>query len=375
MNRGAAGRADLTAQKSPSRPTTAALVILAITAVLFAMREAQTIVIPTLIAIFVAVVAESPVSWLQRKGLPRVVAIIAVMTGILLLMLAFGALTGSSLQDLSERAPVYEANLRQLTDDLMGAGSGSLFSFDTSQMFDEISPDETWDMAVTLLNGVRKVFSRTFLILFLVAFILFEIPSLGAKLEVLGGASTTWRSIAESVRRYLAIKSLTSLATGILIGIFLSLVGIDFAVLWGLLAFLLNYIPNIGSLIASVPAILLALLQQGAAGAVLVAAGYLLINLTIGNAIEPRIMGQGLGLSTLVVFLSLVLWGWLLGPVGMLISVPLTASVKIALQEYESTRSIAVFLGSDPSAATQPSVTASGIRPLLDSVTKSRLET
>lgn len=332
------------------------------------MREAQTIVIPTLIAVFGAVVAESPVSWMHKKGLPRVLSITTVMLGILLLMLGFGALTGSSIQELSERAPIYQQNLRELTDDLVGQGSGSLIAFDTSQMFDEVSPDATWDLAVTLLNGVRKVFSRAFLILFLIAFILFEIPSLGTKLELLGGASSTWRSIAESVRRYLAIKSVTSLATGVLIGIFLTLVGIDFAILWGLLAFLLNYIPNIGSLIASVPAILLALLQQGAPGAVLVAAGYLLINLTIGNAIEPRIMGKGLGLSTLVVFLSLVLWGWLLGPVGMLISVPLTASVKIALQEYESTRSIAILMGSDPNATEPPPL--SGIHPILDSVTK-----
>ncbi len=342
----------MTTQKSRSQPTTAALVILAIMAILFAMREAQTIVIPTLVAIFIAVVADSPVSWLQRKGMPRVLAIVVVMAGIVSLALVFGVLTGSSIQDLSERAPDYQRNFRALVDELVGEKSSLPISLDTNRMFDEVSPDATWDMAVTLLNGVSNVFRRAFLIFFLVAFILFEIPSLGRKIEVLGGASNTWRSIAESVRRYLAIKSVTSLATGILIGLFLTLAKIDFAVLWGLLAFLLNYIPNIGSLIASVPAILLALLQNGPAWAFLIAAGYLLVNITIGNLIEPRIMGQGLGLSTLVVFLSLVLWGWLLGPVGMLISVPLTASVKIALQEYGATRSIAVFLGSDPNTAT-----------------------
>lgn len=334
----------MTTQKSRSRPTTAALVILTIMAILFAMREAQTIVIPTLVAIFIAVVAESPVSWLQRRGLHRVLAIAVVMVGIVFLAVVFGVLTGSSIQDLSERAPIYQSNLRDLIDTLP-------IPLDTTRMFEEVSPDAAWDMAVTLLNGVSNVFRRAFLIFFLVAFILFEIPSLGRKIEVLGGASNTWRSIAESVRRYLAIKSVTSVATGILIGLFLTLAKIDFAILWGLLAFLLNYIPNIGSLIASVPAILLALLQNGPGWAFLIAAGYLAVNITIGNLIEPRIMGQGLGLSTLVVFLSLVLWGWLLGPVGMLISVPLTASVKIALQEYEGTRSIAVFLGSDPSTA------------------------
>ena len=339
----------LTNYVSPSKPVAVAIVVLAIVAVLFAMREAQTIVIPTLVAIFVAVVADSPVSWLQRKGLHRVIAIILVLISIVFTLMAFGVIAGSSLQDLSARAPAYQQSLRAWIDLQIGPNSGSSFPIDTSQIFGEISPDAAWDLATTLLNAVSAVFRRAFLIIFLVGFILFEIPNLGAKLEVVGSSSNTWRSIAESMRRYLAIKSMTSLVTGLLVGIFLELLDIDFAIIWGLLAFLLNYIPNIGSLIASVPAILLALLQKGPAGAVFVAVGYLLINVTIGNLIEPRVMGRGLGLSTLVVFLSLVLWGWLLGPVGMLISVPLTATIKIALQEHPSTRAIAVMMGSNSS--------------------------
>ncbi|MEM7583606.1 MAG: AI-2E family transporter [Acidobacteriota bacterium] len=337
-------------RSAPSQPVTIAIVILAIVAVLAAMREAQTIVIPMLVAIFIAVVADSPVSWLQRKGVHRILGIITVITGIVLLLMAFGALAGSSIQELSDRAPTYQEGLRQWLDQTVGLNSSSPIRIDTSALLDEVSPDAAWELAAGLLNGVSNVFRRAFLIIFLVIFILFEIPSLGAKLEYLGGSSGgTWKSIAEGVRRYLAIKSMTSLVTGLLVGVLLALAEIDFALLWGLLAFLLNYIPNIGSLIASVPAVLLALLQQGPGWAVMVAAGYLAINVAIGNLIEPRIMGEGLGLSTLVVFLSLILWGWLLGPVGMLISVPLTASVKIALQAYESTRPIAVLMGATSS--------------------------
>jgi predicted PurR-regulated permease PerM len=117
--------------------------------------------------------------------------------------------------------------------------------------------------------------------------------------------------------------------------------------LWGLLALLLNYIPNIGSILASVPAILLALIQLGVGKAVIVLVGYLVINIIIGNVLEPKIMGRGLGLSTLVVFLSLVFWGWVFGPVGMLLSVPLTMTVKIALDSNEDTRWISTLLGSE----------------------------
>jgi predicted PurR-regulated permease PerM len=122
-------------------------------------------------------------------------------------------------------------------------------------------------------------------------------------------------------------------------------IGVDFPILWGLLAFLLNYVPTIGSIIAAVPAVLLALIQLGPASALAVTGCYVAINIGMGNVIEPRYMGRGLGLSTLVVFLSLVVWGWLLGPVGMFLSVPLTMTAKMALEANPSTTWIAYLLG------------------------------
>lgn len=124
----------------------------------------------------------------------------------------------------------------------------------------------------------------------------------------------------------------------------LAALGIRFSFIWGLLAFALNYIPNIGSVIAAIPPIIQVLVFNGFYETLLVVAGYLLINLVVGNIIEPRMMGRGLGLSTLVVFLSLIFWGWLLGPVGMLLSVPLTIAVKIALEQTEAGKGIAVLL-------------------------------
>ena len=119
---------------------------------------------------------------------------------------------------------------------------------------------------------------------------------------------------------------------------------VDYPLLWGLLAFLLNYIPNLGSIIAAVPTVLLTLVQLGWSAALIVFAGYSVVNVVIGSFIEPRFMGKGLGLSTLVVFLSLVFWGWVLGPVGMLLSVPLTMTLKIALESSEENRWLAKLL-------------------------------
>ncbi len=153
--------------------------------------------------------------------------------------------------------------------------------------------------------------------------------------------------IAEEIKRYMAIKTVISLLTGVFIGFWLWMLGVDYPLMWGLLAFLLNYVPNIGSFIAAIPAVLLAFVQLGLIKAGLTGLGFVVVNVVFGNVIEPRFMGKGLGLSTLVVFLSLVFWGWVLGPVGMLLSVPITMTIKIALEASEETRWIAILLGSE----------------------------
>ncbi len=328
-------------------PATVATVTIAVLAVLFAMREAKTVVVPALLAFFLAAVADSPVSWLERRGLSRILGILLVVTAMTLTALAIGVIVGSSLQELSEQAPAFQQKTRDQLDVLLTRWGGSRVQPGTSDILDYISPDAALGLAAGVLTGVRDLFGNAFLILFLTVFMLFEIPSLRAKLETLGAVRGAGPSIPEIVRGYLVIKTLTSLATGILIGLLLTFLGVDFAALWGLLAFLLNYIPQIGSFVASIPAVLLTLLQDGVGLALLVAAVFMAVNVAIGNGVEPRILGQGLGLSTLVVFLSLILWGWLLGPVGMLLAVPLTTTVKIALEGHERTRAAAVLLGSD----------------------------
>jgi len=145
----------------------------------------------------------------------------------------------------------------------------------------------------------------------------------------------------------MVIKTFMSLASGILIAVWLYILGVDYPILWGFLAFLLNYIPNIGSIVAAIPAVILAVVQLGFGSALLVAAGYIVVNFVEGNVIEPRLMGRKLGLSTLVVFLSLIFWGGLLGFVGAILSIPLTMTLKFAFENSESTRWIAVLLGSE----------------------------
>jgi predicted PurR-regulated permease PerM len=208
--------------------------------------------------------------------------------------------------------------------------------------------------AASMLATAGGVLTNSFLILLTVVFILLEAAGMPNKLRMaLSDADSSLASFEKfvtSVRQYLAIKTLVSLATGVIVAAGLLLLGLDYALLWGMIAFLLNYVPNIGSIIAAVPPILLAVIQLGPAYALIVALLYLGTNIVMGNAVEPRLMGKKLGLSALVVFLSLVFWGWILGPVGMLLSVPLTMIVKIALEVNDSTRWLSILLSSDAPA-------------------------
>jgi predicted PurR-regulated permease PerM len=132
---------------------------------------------------------------------------------------------------------------------------------------------------------------------------------------------------------------------GVLSYFALLIIGVDYPVLWALITILFNYIPNIGSVIATVPAVLFALVQLGIGGAIWTLVSFTLIHNFVGNFIEPKIVGKGLGLSTLVVFISLLFWGFVFGTVGMILSVPFTMTIKIILEQNQKTKWIALMLG------------------------------
>ena len=204
-----------------------------------------------------------------------------------------------------------------------------------------------------LLSGLGSILTNSFLIFLTFVFILLEASSFPKKIRAAFGDQNhpfaPYHKIANAINQYLAIKTIMSLGTGVVVAIWVKALGIDFPVIWGLCAFLLNYIPNLGSIIAAVPPTLLGFIQFGIGRALFVAAGFIVINTLFGNVIEPKLMGRSLGLSTLVVFLSLVFWGWVWGPTGMLLSVPITMVVKIALESSPSTHWLSILLDSESS--------------------------
>ncbi|WP_339747298.1 AI-2E family transporter [uncultured Rubinisphaera sp.] len=202
----------------------------------------------------------------------------------------------------------------------------------------------------TFLESVVGILNYTLIVLLMLFFLLLEWSRFGKKLEELPGNSQKYieqvSEVLASIRRYMLIKTMVSLLTGLLITAALILLNTDYAALWGIVAFLFNYIPTIGSMVAGIVPVLYVLVDQGPWAAAYVAIVFLVVNFVIGNLLEPRIMGEGLGLSTFVVFLSLIFWGWVLGPAGMLLAVPLTMVVKITLASDERTRWFALLLGS-----------------------------
>ncbi|OEU60865.1 MAG: hypothetical protein BA870_06235 [Desulfuromonadales bacterium C00003094] len=320
--------------------------------VLAGLQAAKAILVPFLLAAFIAIISTSPMTWLQRKGLPTWLALLMVILVVLLFGLLMAGLIGTSVRDLSGSLPEYEAKLRELTTVTVGWLQKLGLNISVSVVTELLDPAAAMKLVATLLNALGSMLTNGFLVLMTVVFMLLEASSFPVKLRtILGGDSSLGRFefFINNVKHYMFIKTLVSLATGVLVTVMVATLGVDLPLLWGLLAFALNFVPNIGSAIAGLPAVLLTLVQLGPLRALMVAVGYVVINLLMGSMLEPRFLGRGLGLSTLVVFLSLLFWGWLLGPVGMLLSVPLTMTAKIALDSRDDTRWLAILLGAETS--------------------------
>lgn len=321
------------------------------------MRAAEPLITPFLLAVFIAVIAAPPMFHLVRRGLPSWAAMLVVIVVVAAIGAVIVAMVSESLASFTANLPDYQDRLRTLSGDFMDWLAGLGVTLPREALTTYLDAGKAMRMAGTLLGGLGDMLTNALLILLTVIFILFEASSLPAKLQAAlktpDESIGRLRRVLDNINHYMMLKSLMSLLTGFLIWLWLWLLGVDFPMLWAVVAFLLNYVPNIGSIIAAVPAVLLALIQLGPTSALWVAVGYLLVNTLVGNLIEPKFMGRGLGLSTLIVFLSLVFWGWVLGPVGMFLSVPLTMALKIALDANPQTRPIAIMLGPEIDAAAE----------------------
>ncbi|SIN79578.1 AI-2E family transporter [Halodesulfovibrio marinisediminis] len=336
-----------------SRLRDSVLTIAGILLILFAARVAQGLVIPFLLSIFISIIITVPVGWLKRCGFSNLFAVGIVVLITLFFEVGIALFLGKSASQFSRSIPEYQAQLAGL----MGKVDLWLLKHNIelpeSSLSEVINPNVVLGFANSFISGLGKVLSNVALIMFTVFFMLLEGHRLPQKIHAIDHAQEgellkKCTFILESTKQYISIKALTSLITGVFITIGLTLIGLNFASLWGFLAFILNFIPTIGSILAAAPAVLMSCLQLGLMETLSVLALYLAVNIVIGNIVEPAVMGHKVGLSTLAVFLSLVFWGWLLGPAGMLLSVPLTMLIKYGAEANPQTRWLAVLLGPAP---------------------------
>ncbi|WP_150538733.1 AI-2E family transporter [Actinobacillus vicugnae] len=335
--------------------TTKALVATAaIIVILAGIKAATEIVVPFLLSLFIAIICSPIIKLMTNRRIPLGLAIGILLGLIILIFLFLTSMVNNAIQEFTSSIPQYKLLLTTRLQTIFTLLKEHQLPIIISQedILNKFDPSAVMNLVSRLLLSFSGVLSNIFVLFLVVIFMLLESPMAKYKLALalspdddLSNEEYYINQVLDGVIGYLGVKTIVSTLTGICIWILLMLLEVQYAVLWGVLAFLLNYIPNIGSILAGIPIVLQALLLNGFSVGLIVLTGVIGINMLLGNALEPRMMGKRLGLSTLVVFLSLLFWGWLLGTVGMLLSVPLTMALKIALESGKSTRRYAVLLG------------------------------
>jgi AI-2 transport protein TqsA len=324
-------------------------IVLASVIVVFAgIKSASEIIVPFLLSLFLAIILSPLYNFFRNKKLPESLSILFVIVVFLFFVFLVMSLIGSSARDFSANINFYAQQFTIYQLQLLELSAKYGIELPKEEFVSMVDTKYIMNFARTLFDSLASAFTNGFVIVLTVIFMILEGTHFTQKLHTADSKKQTIEHIKEifsKIKEYMVLKAIISLITALIVWVSLLLIGTDYAFLWAFLAFLLNFIPNIGSIIAAVPAVLLTVIQLGSFSAMLVAIVYTVINIVIGSIIEPKIMGKGLGLSTLVVFLSLLFWGWLLGPIGMLLSVPLTIMAKIILDSNKSTQWIGVLLG------------------------------
>ncbi len=320
---------------------TAALVI-----IVAGMKSSAELFVPFLLACFISILCAPLMSWMTAHKVPAGISVTMIVLMLIGLFMVSGSLLGASTQALRDNIPEYRDSFNALLQTLAIRLNNIGIAVDEN-LLSNMEPSSALAWVGTIFASLRDMLIDFIIIIFIVAFVLLEANTLPAKIQRAFGDNNTLgytKRFTDNVKKYLVIKAWISLATGILIGLAVWAIGLDYPLLWGLLAFFLNFVPSIGSFLASLPAIAVALVTGGWLLASYTAIIFIIANTLIGNIIEPRIMGANMGLSPLVVFSSLIIWGWILGPVGILLAVPLTMVLHIALQSHPDTQWLAVLL-------------------------------
>jgi AI-2 transport protein TqsA len=329
-------------------PSQLLLTLACLVIVVLGMRYAASVLNLMLVGLFVVMGLSPVVDWLRRRKVPGWLTIAIVLVAFLAIAAALIAILVSYVNKLGLRIDVYKVKLTEMIADINGWFGGH--GVDTSAFFSKyVKVDSIANSVSTLLGSVLDAFTNVFLMVMVVLFMLAQVYSFPrrvySRLNLSERFARSFKEFGEVTRSYLFTKGwLAAIAAAISTGIYYAF-GVDFALLWGILFFVLSFIPNFGFVLSVIPPFVVTLLEYGFTRAALVVLVVVVMNTIVDNGIAPRFMSRSVGLSTLAVFLSLIVWAWILGPVGALISIPLTLMVKLLiLDSYESTRFLSMFL-------------------------------
>ncbi|SDK22876.1 AI-2E family transporter [Methanoculleus thermophilus] len=321
-----------------SPPARIAIIGAAVVIVLAGARAATPILGPLLVAVFFAMITAPVMAWLTRRGVPQILAAVIVVAGLIGIFAGVIAFLGVALTGFVRSLPRYQAALEAQAAALAGYG----IDLGNFTVWDYIDQGFVIQQIAGIAQQIGGLAVDAFLVFVGIGFLLIEAPRLSATLKRhLGAESALYQHLSQSGRLlidYVVVRTKVNLITGAGTGIFLALLGIDFAILWGFIAFVLSYVPYIGLVVAAIPPTLLAFIEFGPVGALAVIIAIALIDAAAENLVLPRMAGQELNLSPFVVLFSVVFWGLILGTVGVFLAIPLTIAVKLFLDSWEETR-------------------------------------
>lgn len=321
-----------------------------IVVIIAGVKIASEIVIVLFLAIFISSIISTLIKILDKKHIPKIISYLLVLGFFTLISLLLAYIVNISLKDFITNLPTYEEKLQQTIVNIISLAENYGYSIDKKTILDTLNLNSFFGITTNLIGSIGTFLSKFLLIIIGIGFILAESKSFEKKLKILFRKESDkiehFKLFSNNIQKYFLVKTATSFLTGFLVAITLIFFDISYPILWGVIAMLFNFIPVVGSIIAAIPAILLSFLTSDLNTTLILIVLYLAINIFISNIIEPKFMGKELGLSPLVIFFSLILWGWVLGIVGMFLAVPITMTLKIAFDSNKTTKWISLLMSS-----------------------------
>jgi predicted PurR-regulated permease PerM len=302
--------------------------------ILAGLKLAAPIVNLILLALLLAGSTMPVIIWLMKKRVPKALAILTTVLLLVIITMIIGSVVSVAVVGIADKVPQYEAQLADLRNNAIQFFSGLGIDLSNIRSIPELSPGNILGVATNFIGGVISTFSNFSIVVLLIIFLLIDVADLRYRINKGDKEITTgWSKVEElfaEIRKYVSISAFTGLLTAVGNLILLLILGVDFPVLWAFFSFLFSFIPSIGFILSVLPPALLALLDFGLTEMIIVIVGFIVINAIIENVVKPKFMGEELNMSLFVIFLSLIVWTWILGAIGAILAIPLTISAMKA---------------------------------------------